>query len=153
MESGAKLIADQLAAAAGRGVPIKILTGTYLSVTEPSAIYYLKSRLGEAAEIRFYKDPIRSFHPKAYIFEHDDDGEIHIGSSNLSKAALTDGVEWNYRLTRSSAPEDFEKFLQVLCELFAQHCYVVDEETLKRYAVSWRKPRMTNNHRSGGGYH
>ena len=74
MESGAKLIADQLAAAAGRGVPIKILTGTYLSVTEPSAIYYLKSRLGEAAEIRFYKDPIRSFHPKAYIFEHDDDG-------------------------------------------------------------------------------
>ena len=46
MESGAKLIADQLAAAARRGVPIKILTGTYLSVTEPSAIYYLKSRLG-----------------------------------------------------------------------------------------------------------
>ena len=149
MESGAKLIADQLAAAARRGVPIKILTGTYLSVTEPSAIYYLKSRLGPAMEIRFYKDLIRSFHPKAYIFEHDDDGEIYIGSSNLSKAALTDGVEWNYRLTRSSAPEDFEKFLRTFDELFAYHSYVVDEETLKRYAVSWRKPRLTREESPG----
>ena len=74
MESGAKLIADQLAAAAARGVPIKILAGTYLSVTKPSAIYYLKGRLGPAVEIRFYNDPIRSFHPKAYIFEYEDDG-------------------------------------------------------------------------------
>ena len=68
MKSGARLIADQLASAAARGVPIKILTGTYMSVTEPSALYYLKSKLGPAAEIRFYNDPIRSFHPKAYIF-------------------------------------------------------------------------------------
>ena len=143
MESGAKLIANQLAAAAERGVSIKILTGTYMSVTEPSAIYYLKSRLGAAAEIRFYKDPIRSFHPKAYIFEHEDDGEIYVGSSNLSKSALTDGVEWNYRLTRSLAPEDYAAFVRTFDELFAYHSYLVDEETLKQYAVSWRKPRFT----------
>ncbi len=68
MKSGARLIADQLASAAARGVPIKILTGTYMSVTEPSALYYLKSKLGPAAEIRFYNDPIRSFHHKAYFF-------------------------------------------------------------------------------------
>lgn len=68
MESGAKLIADDLAMATARGVPIKILTGTYMSVTEPSALYYLKSKLGSAAEIRFYNDPIRSFHHKAYFF-------------------------------------------------------------------------------------
>jgi len=143
MESGAKLIADQLAAAAKRGVPIKILTGTYMSVTEPSAIYYLKSRLGAAADIRFYNDPIRSFHPKAYIFENEDDGEVYVGSSNLSKTALTDGVEWNYRLTRNLAPEDFASFVRTFDDLFAHHSYLVDEEILKHYAVSWRKPRFT----------
>ena len=143
MESGAKLIADQLAMAAARGVPIKILTGTYMSVTEPSALYYLKSRLGAAAEIRFYNDPIRSFHTKAYIFEHEDDGEVYIGSSNLSKTALTDGVEWNYRLTRSLAPADFAVFVRTFDELFTRHSTLVDEETLKRYAVSWRGDRIS----------
>jgi HKD family nuclease len=55
MESGARLIADQLVAAARRGVGIKILTGTYLAVTEPSAIYYLWDKLGAKVEIRFFK--------------------------------------------------------------------------------------------------
>lgn len=143
MESGAKLISDQLAAAAARGVPVKILTGTYLSVTEPSALYYLKSKLGSAVEIRLYNGPVRSFHPKAYIFEHEDGGEIYVGSSNLSRSALTDGVEWNYHFTRSVAPEDYAAFVRTFDELFAHYSTVADEESLKEYAASWRKPRLT----------
>lgn len=42
MESGVKLLVPQLKLAADRGVPIQLLTGRYLSVTEPSAIYYLR---------------------------------------------------------------------------------------------------------------
>ena len=135
MESGAKLISDQLAAAAARGVPVKILTGTYLSVTEPSALYYLKSKLGSAVEIRLYNGPVRSFHPKVYIFEHEDGGEIYVGSSNLSRSALTDGVEWNYHFTRSVAPEDYAAFVRTFDELFAHYSTVADEESLKEYNV------------------
>lgn len=81
MESGARLIADQLTEAARRGVRIRILTGTYMSVTEPSAIYYLWDKLGDKVEIRFFNEPLRSFHPKAYLFEGRNDSEIYVGSS------------------------------------------------------------------------
>ena len=35
---------------------------------------------------------------KAYIFHYKDQGEIYIGSSSMSRSALTSGIEWNYRL-------------------------------------------------------
>ena len=46
MESGVKLLVHQLKLAAERGARIQLLTGRYLSVTEPSAIYYLYDHLG-----------------------------------------------------------------------------------------------------------
>lgn len=53
MESGVKLLVPQLKQAAERGARIQLLTGRYLSVTEPSAIYYLYDHLGNAVDIRF----------------------------------------------------------------------------------------------------
>ena len=93
LESGAKLISRQLQQAANRGVSIRILTGRYLSITEPSAIYHLFNTLGRDLEIRFFANNVRSFHPKAYLFDHAGDSEIYIGSSNISHSALTSGVE------------------------------------------------------------
>jgi len=54
MESGVKLILPQLSRLAQRNIPIKILTGTYLNVTEPSAIYLLKFVLGNKVDIWTY---------------------------------------------------------------------------------------------------
>ena len=142
MESGAKLLADQLADAAHRGIPIQILTGKYLSITEPSAIYHLYNVLGQEVEIRFFGDQIRSFHPKAYLFDYKDDSEIIIGSSNISHSALTYGVEWNYRLQRSLSPNDYDLFSRTFDELFYQHAVPVTDEELKDYSLAWRKPRL-----------
>jgi superfamily II DNA or RNA helicase/HKD family nuclease len=149
MESGARLIAKQLAAAAQRGVRIQILTGTYMSVTEPSAIYYLWEKLGDRVKIRFFNEPLRSFHPKAYLFEGRDDSEIYVGSSNISKSALTVGVEWNYRLLRSSDPESYENFSQTFDNLFANHAIPVTEDVLKQYALTWKKPQFIKVEESG----
>ncbi|MGI6366615.1 MAG: DEAD/DEAH box helicase family protein [Bacillota bacterium] len=142
MESGAKLLASQLADAAGRGIPIQILTGKYLSITEPSAIYHLYNILGSDVEIRFFNDNVRSFHPKAYLFDYEGDSEIIIGSSNISHSALTTGVEWNYRLRRSLAPVDYDMFSNTFDELFSCHSVPATDEELKKYSFSWRKPRL-----------
>ena len=80
MESGAKLLAPHLQKAAERGVPIRVLTGRYLSITEPSALYCLLDSLGGAVELRFYDGEIKAFHPKAYIFDYDNEADIFIGS-------------------------------------------------------------------------
>ena len=89
MESGVKLIVPQLKQAADRGASIQLLTGFYLSITEPPAIYYLHDQLGSAIDIRVYDESIRAFHPKSYIFECGDEAEVFVGSSNLSRSALT----------------------------------------------------------------
>jgi HKD family nuclease len=48
MESGVKLILPHLKQAARRGVPIQLLTGQYLSITEPSALYLLYNWLARS---------------------------------------------------------------------------------------------------------
>lgn len=140
MESGAKLIAPFLLEAAIRGVQVKILTGRYMSVTEPSAVYHLVDKLGESLDIRFYAENLRSFHPKAYIFEYGEEAEVFVGSSNLSLSALTRGLEWNYRLLKSQHPEDYAKFSANFDDLFQCHSEKITHEVLKQYTLGWKKP-------------
>jgi HKD family nuclease len=140
IESGAKLLVPQLKQAADRGASIQLLTGLYLSITEPPAIYYLHDQLGTSIDIRFYNDPIRAFHPKSYIFDYGDEGEVFVGSSNLSLSALTTGVEWNYRLMRSEHPDDYLRFSSTFDELFEYCSQEVTPDVLKEYAIRWKKP-------------
>lgn len=93
MESGVKMILKDLQKALNRGVQIRILTGNYLGITQPSALCLIKKELGNRVDLRFYNDKARSFHPKAYIFHYENHEEIYIGSSNISKSALTSGIE------------------------------------------------------------
>ena len=45
MESGVKLLLRDLKAALERGVQIRILTGNYLGITQPSALYLIKKEV------------------------------------------------------------------------------------------------------------
>ena len=125
-------ILEDLRMAVAKGTKIRFLTGTYLGITEPSAIKMLMDACGESIEIRFYKGT-NSFHPKAYFFYGDGRDELYIGSSNLSRSALVDGVEWNYRLIREENPAEFDRFANEFDRLFENEdlSYDVDEEVLK----------------------
>jgi superfamily II DNA or RNA helicase/HKD family nuclease len=140
MESGVKLLVRDIKKKALQGVPIKIVTGTYLNITEPSALYLLKKELGNLVDIRFYSNTSISFHTKTYIIKQNEGGTIFIGSSNLSRSALTTGVEWNYRLMENMAPEDFKSFDESFDRIFNKETVPLTEEILKRYAANWRRP-------------
>ena len=56
MKSGVDLLVDALHDAVERGVRVRIVCGDYLGVTQPSALYALRSRLGDAASLRFYRE-------------------------------------------------------------------------------------------------
>ncbi len=137
-ESGARLLAKLMAEMVERGGTIEILTGTYLNITEPYALEYLLNKVPRGMEIRAYDEVGRSFHPKAYFFDHDDDSEVFVGSANLSWTALTSGVEWAYRLRKSSAPADYEVFLREFQRLYDSG-RSVDSEFLSQYYLKWRK--------------
>ena len=94
----------------------------------------IKRELGEQIDLRFYNEKNRSFHPKSYIFHYKNYSEIYVGSSNISRSALTSGIEWNYRFRSDSDLESYEKFFYTFEDLFYNHSIVIDDEELKRYS-------------------
>ncbi len=145
MESGVKMILKDLKAALDRGAEVRILTGNYLGITQPSALYLIKKELGNRVDLRFYNDKERSFHPKSYIFHYENVGEIYIGSSNISRSALTSGIEWNYRFSSLVDKKNFTLFYETFVDLFQNHSIVIDEEELARYSKNWHKPAVSKD--------
>ncbi|MCH1959930.1 DEAD/DEAH box helicase family protein [Romboutsia hominis] len=142
MESGVKLIQKDLETIKNKNIPIRILTGNYLNITQPSALYLIKDILGDNVDLRFYNDTKRSFHAKAYIFEKENEGEIFIGSSNLSRSALTSGIEWNYRIDKKANHDDFKYFKDVFEDLFHNESIIVNDIELEKYSKIWKKPKI-----------
>ena len=151
MESGVKLIINDLKSAIKNGAKIRILTGNYLNITQPQALYLLRKELGEKIDLRFYNVPNKSFHPKAYIFHNKVDSEIYIGLSNLSKGALTDSIEWNYHFKKSDNEKDFNYFYKNFEDLFENFTEVVTDEVLRDYSKSWIKPKFSKQTKLSGG--
>lgn len=145
MESGVNMLIKHLGNALKRGAKIRILTGNYLGITQPSALYLIKRKLGNQIDLRFYNEKNRSFHPKSYIFHYEDYSEIYIGSSNISRSALTFGIEWNYRFRSTTDPESYDKFYETFEDLFQNHSIAIDDEELRKYSKNWHKPAVSKD--------
>ena len=91
-------------------IPVRIITSTYLSLTEPAALYELNEYFPN--QVKIYNGTAPSFHPKAYFFHMKDVRQsfVFIGSSNMSHPGLVDGVEWNYRIDYSIDSTSFEDY-------------------------------------------
>lgn len=145
MESGVRMLLGELDNALKRGAKIRILTGNYLGITQPSALYLIKHKLGEQVDLRFYNEKNQSFHPKSYMFHYKDYSTIYIGSSNISKSALTSGIEWNYRFSSKTDSHNYEKFYNTFLDLFEHHSIVIDDDELKRYSKNWHRPAVSKD--------
>lgn len=102
--SGLELIFEALRdAVIVRDARLTILTSDYLDVTDPQALRTLLLLAERGADVRIFQAAgSQSFHLKAYIFvtggEDGQRGSAFIGSSNISRPALLDGIEWNYEV-------------------------------------------------------
>lgn len=133
MKSGVRLVKETLKKAAERGADIKICAGDYLFVTQPEALRELIS-IHPDIEVRLWRSSGVSFHPKAYLFENTTKGYFIVGSSNLSKSALTEGIEWNIGLDKTVDENVFAEAMEEFLKLFyADETVQVNEETLKDY--------------------
>ncbi len=145
MESGVRMLLKELNLALNRGARVRILTGNYLGITQPSALYLIKHELKDRVELRFYNEKERSFHPKSYIFHYQNHSEIYIGSSNISRSALTSGIEWNYRFSSLTDRVNYEKFYAVFEDLFYHHSVLIDDARLKEYSKNWHRPAASKD--------
>ncbi|MFI9832018.1 DUF3427 domain-containing protein [Streptomyces sp. NPDC051913] len=107
---GLRVLEDSLRAAAERGVPIRVITTTYIGATDRHALDRLVRDFGAEVKVNY---EIRStrLHAKAWLFRRQSGFDTaYVGSSNLSKAALLDGLEWNVRLSSVATPAVLNKF-------------------------------------------
>ncbi len=104
--TGLKLLLPDLQSALGREkdpARVRIVTSDYLDITDPDALRTLMLLQELGAQVRIFESAGASFHMKSYIFASTDSqgrrrGTAFIGSSNISRQALQDGLEWNYRV-------------------------------------------------------
>ena len=102
------------------GAVLRIVTGDYLHASDPDAMRRVLD-LGDGVDFRVYETSSSSFHPKTYIFHHDDlNGVAFIGSSNMSRTGLTHGVEWNYRALSSGGGTGFHEAASAFEELLSR---------------------------------
>jgi len=135
--SGLSLLFPALSEAiTNRNSKLKILTSDYLDVTDPQALRTLMLLSERGADIRIFQTKgNNSFHLKAYIFIKTKNGKTEkgaafIGSSNISKIALTDGLEWNYRIQHPPGQMNNNS--------------LVFDEIRQKYALLFNAPEVTS---------
>ena len=91
---GVTMILEQLKDLEQRDVKGKILTGDYLTFTQPKAL----KKLLEFKNIELKVLSDEKFHAKGYFFRKGDIWTMIVGSSNLTQTALTVNFEWNLKI-------------------------------------------------------
>ncbi|MFD2370962.1 DEAD/DEAH box helicase family protein [Brevibacillus sp. GCM10020057] len=145
MESGVRLLHPHLKEAATRGADVKVLAGDYLFVTQPRALRELL-QIDPRLELRLWQSNGTAFHPKAALmqYEQEDEGVLIVGSSNMSRSALTDGVEWNLLMEAKTSPITFDEAqLQFLQLFYHEQTVSLNSETLLLYEKAYE-----DNHRA-----
>jgi superfamily II DNA or RNA helicase/HKD family nuclease/SOS-response transcriptional repressor LexA len=146
--SGLRILLPDLQEAQQRATPeaplrLRILTSDYLDVTDPEALRLLMLLQAEGAQIKVFESAGQSFHMKAYLFTHFRDGQLHgtafIGSSNISRQALTDGLEWNYRIDYPGDDGYIETRARFEMLFADQRCVLLSDDWISAYELR-RKP-------------
>jgi superfamily II DNA or RNA helicase/diadenosine tetraphosphate (Ap4A) HIT family hydrolase/HKD family nuclease len=144
--SGVLHLSHVIDQALARGASFKIITGDYLHITQAQALRLLldwsqtadsgsEGRRGsfEVRVIETEKLGGRAFHPKCWRVEGPASATAWVGSSNWSKSALTDGIEWNLRIDREHQRHAYDE----ICAAFGllwDKARRLDSEWLDAYA-------------------
>nr|WP_228530930.1 MULTISPECIES: DUF3427 domain-containing protein [Myxococcaceae] len=144
MPSGVERLYSHFQDLLARGGTLRLVTGDYLGITDPGALRRLLDLgLGYAPQqlqLRVFSRAGTSFHPKAYLCRaHGGEGVAYVGSSNLSRSALEEGVEWNYRIVTSRDRAGFGQAVEAFESLF-QHpsTQALDAQWVDRYETRRR---------------
>jgi superfamily II DNA or RNA helicase/HKD family nuclease len=107
---GLRLLDGELSELRRRKVSLRVITTTYLGATDARALDALVDEFGAQVRVNYETQRTR-LHAKAWLLRRDTGFHTaYVGSSNLSHAALIDGLEWNVRLSAVSTPHLLEKF-------------------------------------------
>jgi superfamily II DNA or RNA helicase/diadenosine tetraphosphate (Ap4A) HIT family hydrolase len=154
-DSGLELLEPPITSAVARGALVQLITGDYLDITQAEALQRMLDWQGAPSEgdeegrfeVRIVETAnlpgaSRSFHPKSWRFEGPGVGVAWVGSSNVSRSALQQGIEWNLRVDRWRDPAAFVKTREAFSRLWSSAAPLTSEwvatysERARRAAVA-----------------
>lgn len=108
--SGLRLLMPAFEQLVERGVDVRIITTAYMGASDPEAIEWLASKPRVCVKVSYDIERTR-LHAKAYHFVRKSGfSTAYIGSANMSRAAMTSGLEWTVKVTTQDMPHIMARF-------------------------------------------
>lgn len=104
-KAGLILFESNIENALKRGVITKIITSTYQNFTDIASLEVFNRWQAIYPNFECHLDiecfGDNGFHSKGYIFEYDNETEVIVGSTNITRYAILKNIEWNVSLYRN----------------------------------------------------